>query len=338
MIGLYLPQYHPIPENDRWWGKGFTEWTNVARARPLFRGHVQPQLPGRLGFYDLRVPETRAAQADLAHRAGLDGFCYWHYWFGGGSRLLERPLREVVESGEPEFGFCIGWANQSWTGVWHGAPNRVLIEQRYPSADDAVAHFQYLLPMLRDRRYLTTSDGSPIIYVQSPSLLPTEQRIPDVWRTLAVEAELPGLYLVGELVRGYAPGDLGFDAWAQPVGTAFPLRRRWQRGPARASYRAVVEAYDLSDPNVHPTLLTNWDNTPRSGRRGVVLTDRTSDDFVSHARRVLRAAAERPSGPRLVFVKSWNEWAEGNYLEPDARDGDLYIRLLASEVERARGL
>lgn len=137
VIAYYLPQYHPIPENDEWWGKGFTEWTNVAKAKPMFRGHYQPIVPADLGFYDLRVPEVREEQARLAQEAGIDAFCYWHYWFGNGKQLLERPLNEVVASGKPDFPFCIGWANHSWMKKsWNNQVSRfcqdLLIEQEYP--------------------------------------------------------------------------------------------------------------------------------------------------------------------------------------------------------------
>lgn len=131
VIAYYPPQYHPIQENDEWWGKGFTEWTNVAKAKPLFPGHYQPHLPADLGFYDLRVPEVRHEQAEMARSHGVEGFCYWHYWIGG-RRLLERPFNEVLKSGEPDFPFCLAWANESWTGVWHGSPQTTLMEQTYP--------------------------------------------------------------------------------------------------------------------------------------------------------------------------------------------------------------
>src|SRR5437867_9476148 len=159
LIAFYLPQFHPIPENDEWWGKGFTEWTNVAKARPLFPGHYQPRIPADLGFYDLRLPEVRLAQANMAREHGIEGFCYWHYWFAG-ERLLERPFNEVLKSGEPEFPFCLAWANESWTGIWYGAPNRVLKAQTYPGLKDHEAHFETLLEAFADRRYITV-DNKP---------------------------------------------------------------------------------------------------------------------------------------------------------------------------------
>src|SRR6266498_1716919 len=154
LIAFYLPQYHPIPENDEWWGKGFTEWTNVAKARSLYRGHRQPNLPADLGFYDLRLAESRFAQAELAQKYGIEAFCYWHYYFGNGKRLLERPFQEVLSSKKPDFPFCLAWANQTWTGIWHGSPNKILIEQIYPGLEDFKQHFYQVLPAFTDDRYL----------------------------------------------------------------------------------------------------------------------------------------------------------------------------------------
>ncbi len=168
MIAHYLPQFHPIVENDEWWGAGFTEWTNVAQARPLFRGHEQPKLPGELGFYDLRLAETREAQAALAERYGIEAFCYWHYWFAG-RRLLERPFREVLDSGRPRLEFCLGWANQHWTTIWTGGRS-ILVEQTYPGEEDHERHFRELLPAFRDERYLRV-DGRPLFLVYRPERL-----------------------------------------------------------------------------------------------------------------------------------------------------------------------
>ena len=174
VIAYYLPQFHPIPENDQWWGKGFTEWTNVARARPLFRGHYQPRVPADLGFYDLRLPEVREAQAEMARAAGIEGFCYWHYWFGNGKRLLERPFNEVLHSGKPDFGFCLAWANHSWSNkTWEnsGAKPRILMEQCYGGVEDNRAHFNAVLPAFHDKRYIRV-DGKPLFVVYAPLDIP----------------------------------------------------------------------------------------------------------------------------------------------------------------------
>jgi lipopolysaccharide biosynthesis protein len=346
VIAFYLPQFHPIPENDDWWGPGFTEWTNVTRARPLFRGHVQPHLPADLGFYDLRLVDVRAAQADLARRHGVTAFCYWHYWFAG-RRLLERPFDEVLASGQPDLPFCLGWANQSWSGVWHGAPDRVLMEQTYPGGDDDRAHFAYLLKAFTDPRYLRI-DGRPLFYLHQPGGLPSPARFVDRWRTMADEAGLPGLYLVASLgqslyrshvedgfdsgVYHAFPFDRSFRTWAIEWTTAHGL----SRGPRRYPYRDVVE-----DPPtglgglVVPCVYPNWDNTPRSGRRGVVALGATPERFGAHVRRALELAAAHPPGQQFVFLKSWNEWAEGNYLEPDQEYGRARLEVLDAEIARA---
>lgn len=348
-IAMYLPQFHPIPENDRWWGTGFTEWTNVAKARRLFRGHAQPVLPGELGFYDLRLPETREAQARLAASAGIEGFGYWHYWFGNGQRLLERPFTEVLQEGEPDFPFCLAWANQSWTGVWHGAPGRILIEQQYPGTTDDTEHFLTVLPALLDRRYIRV-DGKPLLYIQAPGDLPHPRVFTDLWRSLARDSGLPGIYFVGEHVRDATPQALGFDAWVRTVGEFFPhrlhpdgrLMARLRRGPRRGTFAETTSAYDRRGPVdhvEHPSILTGWDNTPRSSRRGVVLTDFSSASFARHCREVLASVATTVEEHRLVFVKSWNEWAEGNYLEPDWLHGRSRLDTLRRHlvIEEAGG-
>ena len=201
VIALYLPQFHPTPENDRWWGPGFTEWTNVAKAKPLFRGHQQPRIPADLGFYDLRLPETREQQAQLAREAGVEGFCYYHYWFGNGRQLLERPLQEVVASGKPDFPFCICWANHTWSNkTWERKSavqkNSVLMEQTYPGTEDDIAHFNTLLPMFKDRRYMTV-DGKLIFAIYDPFGFKNVQQFIATWRRLAEENGLPGFHFIG---------------------------------------------------------------------------------------------------------------------------------------------
>ena len=167
LIALYLPQFHPIPENDEWWGRGFTEWTNVAKAKPLFRGHRQPHLPTDLGFYDLRLPEVREAQAEMARNAGVGAFCYWHYWFGNGRRIIERPFEEVRDNGKPDFPFCLAWANQSWTGIWYGNPKRTLMKQEYFGRVDEEAHFRWAQKAFEDPRYFKV-EGKPMFTIFEP--------------------------------------------------------------------------------------------------------------------------------------------------------------------------
>jgi len=346
VLALYLPQYHPIPENDRWWGKGFTEWTNVTRARPLFAGHAQPHLPADLGFTDLRVAETRQAQADLARAHGVTGFCYWHYWFAG-HRLLERPLDEVVDSGRPEFPFCVAWANQSWSGIWHGAPDRILIEQTYPGPDDDRAHFASLLPAFCDPRYIRVG-GRPLFFVYQPGSLPEPARFVETWQKMAVDAGLGGLHLVAclgespyrdQVADGFDAGVLFRYPFARTTEAKVRERlvdRGLSRGPKRFPYADV-----LADPPpeftgpIIPAVYPNWDNTPRSGRGGVVATGATPARFGAHVRRGLELAARLPVDQQVLMIKSWNEWAEGNYLEPDQETGTARLEALQFELLRA---
>ncbi len=344
-IAFYLPQYHPIPENDRWWGQGFTEWTNVRKATPLFHGHRQPAIPGELGYYDLRLGETRKAQAGMARAGGISGFCYWHYWFGG-RRLLERPFAEVLESGEPDFPFCLGWANESWAGVWHGDPDRILMQQSYPGREDEVRHFRLVEEAFRDPRYLTVDD-KPIFYVYKPRQIPACQRFVEHWQNLAVKAGLKGLYFIGEDVYiDDDPWDFkgnGFDAVVpNSPGVAFLrlAKKRFRpryfiprmvhkllRHPVLHRYQDFV-AHNLVEPgheDFYPSVVPNWDNTPRAGRNGVVLTHISPELFRRQLQRAVQQVEKRTADRRIVFVKSWNEWAEGNYLEPDLRYGKAYL-------------
>ncbi|GAB3603039.1 glycosyltransferase WbsX family protein [Microbacterium aureliae] len=342
-IAFYLPQFFPIPENDLWWGPGFTEWTNTARARPLFFGHRQPTLPADLGFYDLRVPETRQAQSDLAQSYGVEAFAYWHYWFGGGERILERPFREVLEGGEPDIAFCLAWANQTWTGAWHGAHDKILKQQRYLGADDDAAHFASVLPAFLDDRYLRV-DGRPVFYVFRPEELPDPAAFVDRWQGLAQAAGLPGLYLVAEMsdllgrgaryVRGQADG---FDAsvymripaavngWSR---ARMRMLRKMLGGPEVWPYSDTILDQSPDTDHVQPCVYPNWDNTPRAGRRGLVLQDAAPEKFERNVRAAVARLADRKPAERLLWVKSWNEWAEGNHLEPDLRDGHGWLEAL----------
>jgi hypothetical protein len=351
LIAFYLPQFYPIPENDAWWGPGFTEWTNVAKARPLYKGHKQPRLPADLGFYDLRLAETRERQADMARAAGIEGFCYWHYWFGGGRRILTRVFDEVLATGKPNYPFCLAWANQSWSGVWHGMPKHILIEQTYPGPADFEAHFRAILPAFRDPRYLTIG-GKPIFIVYMPRDLPDTKEFTDLWNELALKAGLPGLYFVGmsnqhddeilrpfDMLAEFGPllGRLPRDFRSRAVRL---LKRRDFRQllsrivpayipgpPPRFEYRDIIEV-EMRTPlreKYVPCVVPNWDNTPRSGRRGYVLDNATPDLFEIYLKDAIGKVLHKPYQERIVFLKAWNEWAEGNYLEPDRDTGSAYL-------------
>jgi len=360
-IAFYLPQYHPIPENDKWWGKGFTEWTNVAKAKPLFRGHYQPHIPADLGYYDLRVPETRYAQAEMAKASGIEGFCYWHYWFAG-KRLLDRPFREVLESGKPDFPFCLAWANESWSGVWHGNPDRILMEQTYPGEEDYSAHFAELLCAFSDSRYITVY-GKPLLVVYKPDQIPDSRRFMDYWRELAAKSGLKGLYIVGCAKETWDPISHGFDAvcldtysigliklkhfqrhWFLKM-TERIIRKDLNRIYRRAISRPAVYRYSdftkqalpdmRHDCEQFPTAIANWDNTPRSGLDGIILRGSTPELFRRHLRDAIEKVRQRTPEKRIIFLKSWNEWAEGNYLEPDERFGHQYMDIIREEMDLA---
>ena len=363
MLAFYLPQFHPIPENDRWWGPGFTEWSNVARAKPLYPGHVQPRLPADLGFYDLRVPEVRMRQAELARAAGIEGFCYWHYWFGNGKRILERPFEEVLASGQPDFPFSLAWANHSWTRTWRGNPGQSLIQQTYPGREDEEAHFNCVRRAFEDPRY-TCVDGRPLFAVFAPHNLPNSTAFVEHWRELAHRAGFPGLYMVAVANRYRTGVDRYHDPLLAPFDAITPLTpqdyledrpmdvlsrarralrtRRFGtaidrltamrlRRPAHYAYADVVRRVlnDLpDDPRYLPGVLSGWDNTPRSGLRGVVFEGATPELFTAYLNKALRFVQNRPQQQAIIFLKAWNEWAEGNYVEPDNLSGHAYLNAI----------
>ncbi len=361
-IAYYLPQFHPVPENDLWWGKGFTEWTNVVKAKPLFKGHIQPKLPADLGFYDLRLPEVREQQAELAKYAGIEGFCYWHYWFGNGKQILERPFNEVLSTGKPDFPFCLGWANHSWTGVWYGAPNRMLIEQKYPGLDDIEEHFYNLLPAFKDKRYITVDD-KPLLLIFQPREIPNVKDFVSFFNELAIKNGLKGIHFVASNVGMYAnPNEFGMDAMTYPcqeniINHYTPLflrvkRKIFKNDQLKKIYRLIdkkpinkfkyehalkyLVSNENYDFNYYHTILSGWDNSPRSGENAIILTDFNVDKFRVHVKDILSKTLQNKQ--KVVFIKSWNEWAEGNYLEPDLLNGTSLIEVLRSEIEKANNL
>lgn len=375
IIGLYLPQYHPIPENDEWWGKGFTEWTNVAKARPLFRGHYQPRIPADLGFYDLRLPEVREQQAQLAREAGLEGFCYYHYWFGNGRQLLERPFNEVLASGKPDFPFCLCWANHDWTNkTWQKGNNfrrdSMIMKMEY-SKEDYVRHFNYVLPAFRDPRYITV-DGKPLFAVWAPHHIPDAREFIDLWQQLARENGLPGIHFVGhtdnagkglpEQAADYysadkakeyyqAVLDLGFDAvmssgyrravallqgktrmmWRMLSGKTFaPTYSKMDYSRLMANYYVPEDAGE----NIYPTLLPQWDRTPRAGKNSEIVVDSTPARFQETVETAIELIRQKEPEHQLLFLKAWNEWGEGDYVEPDQKFGHGWLQAIRNAIDK----
>ncbi len=352
VIAYYLPQFHPIPENDEWWGKGFTEWTNVGNAKPLFKGHYQPRVPADLGYYDLRLPEVREAQAEMARNAGVEGFLYWHYWFGNGRKVLERVFTEVLQSGKPGFPFCLGWANHSWnnhdwnpTEQW--ARRKDIISQTYPGKIDYENHFYSLLEAFHDKRYIKVA-GRPLFLVFSLSDLPNPKELVDIWNNLAVKNGLDGIHFVGRAVSTKSLESLkvGFDAinstgeWlaeehirGRLIRILLQRMRRYIGGLTLDVYpygSIIKHIFNDTDKleNVYPTIIPQWDRSPRSGRRAVIYHGSTPELFRSHVNDALNLIAHKQYEKRILFLKSWNEWGEGNYMEPDLVHGHGYLNAL----------
>jgi lipopolysaccharide biosynthesis protein len=349
LITFYLPQFHPIPENDRWWGTGFTEWTNVAKARPIFPGHYQPHEPGELGYYDLRQPAVRQAQADLAREYGVYGFCYYHYWFHG-QRLLERPFNEVLASGQPDFPFCLCWANESWTRTWDDQGRQRLIEQRYSVEDDR-QHIRWLISAFRDRRYIRVDD-KPLLLVYRARLLPDPIKTTTIWREEAHRAGMSDLYLCR--VESYSgehtdPTTLGFDAAVEfqpdlaniPIGRKILCRLSLELGFnyhdiydyaafAKRMLKKPIPAYQR-----FPCVTPMWDNSARHKTRATILKDSTPYRYEQWLTSVLVNFKPRRPEENLVFINGWNEWAEGNHLEPCAKWGRGYLEATRHALQTA---
>jgi glycosyltransferase involved in cell wall biosynthesis len=351
LIAFYLPQFHPTEENDEWWGKGFTEWNNVVRGVPAFSGHAQPQLPTDLGFYDLRVPEVRAAQADLARQYGISGFCYYYYWFDG-KKLLDRPLNDLLQLGEPDFPFCICWANENWTRRWDGLENEILVAQHHsPENDERFLHD--VLPILRDPRYIRI-DGKPLLLVYRVSLLPDPEATARRWRELAREAGLGGLYLCAVQSFGIDdPRTYGFDAAVEfpPHPFTFPDVRssipdlRPDFDGHIADYRDAMQYY-LARPDpeytLHRGVMVAWDNSARRGHEAYLFRNSTPELYEEWLTELVRRATSVERGRRgqraevPIFVNGWNEWAEGAHLEPDNVHGHRYLEATKRALDSAK--
>ena len=355
VLAYYLPQYHSTPHNDEWWGKGFTEWTNVAKAKKLFPGHYQPHVPADLGFYNLmNDPEVREKQVVLAKEAGVTGFCYYHYWFDADHLELEKPFEQVVETGKPEFPFCLCWANVSWYSKFWNKDNKVtskklLVEQKYLGEEDNRKHFEYLLRAFKDPRYIRI-DGRLLFIIYSPMKFKGFEQFSKLWNNLAQQNGLKGFYFVGFTADFSAQYDrikaMGYDAVNDcrlynvffNGGSHSVFRKGWNRVirtitrlPNIVSYKRAIRflvAVEDKKEDVYPTLIPNWDHSPRSGNNSSMFTNSSPELFYEHAKEVFDMVKDKPEENKIVFLKSWNEWGEGNYMEPDLKFGKGYIEAL----------
>lgn len=372
VIAYYLPQFHPTKINDKYWGKGFTEWTNVTKAKPQYRGHYQPQIPADLGFYDLRLPEIRQAQADMARENGVEGFMYWNYWFGNGKKILEMPIEELMRTAKPDFPFCVGWANHDWSNkTWQKTKSftkdTVFLKQEYLGKQDYTDYFYYLLPMFRDHRYIKV-DEKPLFYVFDPDSCPDMKEFIQLWQHLAEKNGIPGIHFVaradsiGKADEIYKKNfmnevkarydryiDMGFDAVssmnfrrAEILATGFFKKiirniRRKIFGYALNShdYMKLTEHYYTDEDKldyVYPQITPRKDKTPRAGKNALVYTGSTPEKFRIAIKMALEKIKDKDDEHKILFLNSWNEWGEGSYMEPDIVWGHQYLDVLREEI------
>ena len=350
VIAFYLPQFHQIPENNEWHGKGFTEWTNVTKAVPQFIGHHQPQLPIDVGFYDLASPKVMYRQVELAKQYGLYGFCFHYYWFSGGKRLLETPIFNWLNNKDLDFPFCLCWANENWSKLWDGGNREVLLKQE-SKAEDAEDFFRDILPFLQDERYIRM-EGKPMLTIYRPNLFEKEEmlKFSAKLRELSVKAGLPGLWLnmVGvDYFEGTA-SEWGFDGLVEfPPMRITHLRKYVTDGnPINPDYKGFVytmeESIDngsifenkVTDVPVFRGCFPRWDNTARKAYSNASTYLQSPEVFRKWLSGLLKWTKENnPSDKQLVFVNAWNEWAEGAQLEPDSRYGYAYLQAVKDAME-----
>lgn len=354
-IAFYLPQFHPIPENDYWYGKGFTEWTNVAKGKPLFKGHYQPHIPADLGFYDLRLRDTIVAQTELAKKYGIDGFCYWHYWFGNGKRLLERPFQAIVEDKSIDFSFSLAWANETWEKkLWDKEKkNEIIVKQEYPGVQDYIEHFYALIDAFRDERYVRV-DGKLFFIVYRPLDCPDMKEFLKIWRNLAKKEGLGDFYFVAkdfDCRNKEKLFSLGFDGIYNDtvlnihhqLSLFNKIRLKFQRSvlgmPTTFKYKDAIQymiTEDDYEDNIIPLIAPNWDHSPRSGRKSLILTNCKPEIFGKVVEKAIDAIRDKPKEQQIVMIRAWNEWGEGNHLEPDLKYGKGYLEALKREREKEK--
>lgn len=375
IIPVYLPQFHTIPENDEWWGKGFTEWVNVKNAKPLFEGHNQPRVPLNNNYYDLSDVETLKWQCRLAKEHGIYGFCMYHYWFNG-HLLLEKPMEMLLAHPEIDIKYCISWANHDWTDGWKASDRapKILIAHDFNDEQDWVNHFNYMLPFFKDPRYMT-ENNKPLMVIYIPNLIRKLNKMLDLWTRMAQEAGFDGLTYIYqsaassfdhswdhtlfdygvEMNPGYA--NLYFQN-KRNMGV-FPKLMKYSREikrllgikrsllPQKAVKEIAKADYDETwqkilqlrpakhTPKMIPCAFTDWDNTPRHKERGYVYTGVSPDKFKKYFAQLLQNARQYYDTD-MIFVFAWNEWAEGGYLEPDEKNGYGYLNAIKEVLEKIK--
>lgn len=345
-IAFYLPQFHRLKFNDDYWGKGFTEWTNTAKAKPLFKGHYQPHVPADLGFYDLSVQSSRREQAALAQQYGVGGFCYWHYWFAEGYETMEMPFNEVLKDKEITLPFCLSWANHDWHNV---VTREVILNQQYGGMHDYEAHYRSLSRAFHDERYMCV-DGCPIFVIFDPFDMPEDCEFFDCWNRLAKSDGFPGMFFVGIvkydclidecLKRGYdGVNVMRLHAFEEKMPAMKRRVEHWKRVLLHRHYVFNYEdvmKYFCSDRDheekVIPTIISGWDHSPRSGSKALILDNFTPKVFERHIDDVFNHVKDKQN--KMVFIRAWNEWAEGNHLEPDLKHGCGYLQALKNSLDK----
>lgn len=347
IIAFYLPQYYPIDENNKWYGEGFTEWQNVAKAKPLFLGHYQPHIPSDLGFYDLRLNQVREKQALMAKQYGINAFCYWNYWFGDGKQLLDLPIWEAFHDKNIDLPFCLAWANHSWfkkTWIKNGK-NELIAEQLYLGPKDYAKYFYTFLPIFKDKRYFKIGDKL-FFAIWSPLASNEIAVFIETWRELAKKEGLPGFYFVGQdndcrnidiiLSKGfdavYDDNTLNIHHHLNLFTKAFLFfSRRVLKIPTVFKYKKAAKYMITNNSkrdDVVPVISPNWDHSPRSGKNGIILCDCKPKYFKDVLRKAISASREKDESKQLIIIKAWNEWGEGNHLEPDIKFGKGYLEAI----------
>ena len=369
VIAFHLPQFHEIPENNEWWGKGFTEWTTLKKAKPLFEGHYQPRIPLNGNYYNLLEPEVMEWQCKIAREHGIYGFCFYHYWFDG-HLLLEKPVEQYLQNEKCDLPFCICWANEHWTRAWESKKNQVLIAQRYGGEKEWKEHFEYLLPFLKDHRYIRFN-GKPLVVIYRPELIDCLNDMLDCWQRLAAEAGIGKLsfayqYVNFDLDDNKDDSRFDYAIEYQPVYAnrymslqngnknktkekvkvffeknfniildTNSIKRLWREGPKKIDYDRVWNYILKSKPKDEkhlPGAFVDWDNTPRKGENGTVYENVSPEKFGRYMKDLIIKAKEEYHKD-CIFVFAWNEWSEGGYLEPDERNGYANLEQIRKALE-----